>query len=171
MDSYSHILLSSAILALLTTMNIRIRHRYLAGETANHNLGGTPGIPPPPPSQSTVDFIFNGSLFHAGQTVTYQALIAPGSPPSPDRVDIYLGVLLPDGVTFASFVPTPSGLLTITFGPLPVPFQSNVVLTAAATVPFSYTFAGSEPIAVHTSGMAPWCEQEPIRCSRQINST
>jgi len=131
----------------------------------------TPPPPPPPSSQSTVHLIFNGLLFHAGQTITYHALITPGSPPSPDRVDIYLGVLLPDGVTFASFVPTPSGLLSITFGSLPVPFQTNVVL-AAAMVPFSYTFAGSEPIGTYFGyGGLVRAGTDPLQPSNRLSLT
>jgi hypothetical protein len=64
-------------------------------------------------------------------------------------VDVYLGVLLPDGVTFASFVHTPSGFVAISFGSSPIPFRTDVVLTASDIVPFSYTFSGSEPIGTY----------------------
>lgn len=156
----------------ICTIEVTVSDGHGLSQVRSYAQRVSPGTPPPPPSQSTVDLIFNGSLFHAGQTVTYQALIAPGFPPSPDRVDIYLGVLLPDGVTFASFVPTPSGLLTITFGPLPVPFQSNVVLTAAATVPFSYTFAGSEPIGTYFGyGGLVRAGTDPLQPSNRLSLT
>ncbi len=45
----------------------------------------------------------------------------------------------------------PSGFVAITFGSSPVPFQVNVTLTVADTVPFSYTFSGSEPVGTYVA--------------------
>jgi hypothetical protein len=59
-------------------------------------------------------------------------------------VDIYLGAVLPDGVTFLSLVQEPSGVTSIALGPSPIPFQANVPLTQSV-VSFSYTFGGFEP--------------------------
>lgn len=109
----------------------------------------SPATPPPPPSQPTVDLMLNRSIFHTGQTVNYQASIVQGSQPSSDRVDIYLGVLLPDGVTFASFVYTPSGFIAVSFGPSPIPFRIDVAVTASDIIPFSYIFSGSEPVGTY----------------------
>jgi len=88
----------------------------------------------------------NGSAFRTGQTITYQATLTPGSAPA--QVDIYLGALLPDGVTFLSLVQMSPGVVSIALGPSPVPFLANVAL-APLGVPFSYTFMGFEPIGTY----------------------
>ncbi len=77
-----------------------------------------------------------------GQTIAYQATLTPGV--TPTQVDIYLGCLLPDGVTFFSLVQTSPGVIAISMGPSPVPFLSNVTLVPTV-VQFSYQFAGFEP--------------------------
>ncbi len=83
----------------------------------------------------------NSSVVRTGQTIAYQATLAPGFTLT---VDIYLGALLPDGVTFLSLVQAPGGI-SIALGPSPTPFMANVPL-AALTVNFSHTFAGFEPV-------------------------
>jgi DNA-binding beta-propeller fold protein YncE len=80
--------------------------------------------------------------FGTGQTITYQATLTPGV--TPTQVDIYLGCLLPDGATFLSLVQPGPGTISITLGPSPVPFLSNVPLVPTI-VQFSYQFAGFEP--------------------------
>jgi len=85
----------------------------------------------------------NGSLFHLDQTITYAANLTPGPKVTP--VDIYLGALMPDGVTFLSLVDGPSGTF-VALGPSPIPFQTNVTLTQSVVVPFSYRFEGFEPV-------------------------
>ena len=90
--------------------------------------------------------LLNGSAFHTGQTITYQATLTPGSPPP--QVDIYLGALLPDGGTFLSLVEASPGVISIALGPAPIPFRANVTLTQTV-VPFSYTFGGSEPAGTY----------------------
>jgi hypothetical protein len=88
----------------------------------------------------------NGTSFRTGDTVGYQATLTPGS--APPQVDIYLGALLPDGVTFVSLVPKPGGAIALAFGPVPVPFSANMTLVPHV-VPFSYTFAWSEPVGTY----------------------
>ena len=88
----------------------------------------------------------NGSAFQTGQTITYQATLIPGF--TETQVDIYLGFLLPDGVTLVSLVQGSPGVISIVLGPLPIPFQANVPLTQMV-VPFSYTFAGREPVGTY----------------------
>jgi len=88
----------------------------------------------------------NGSAFHTGQQITYQATLTPGSMPT--QVDIYLVVLLPDGVTFLSFIPGPGDTIAFAFGSTPVPFAANVPL-ASTVVPFSYTFTGTESVGTY----------------------
>lgn len=84
----------------------------------------------------------NASAFHAGQTLAYQASFTAGSIPA--AVDVYLGVLLPDGLTLVSFVQGSPGVIAFVVGPSPAPFSANLTLASLA-VPFSFTFAGSEP--------------------------
>jgi hypothetical protein len=104
-----------------------------------------PPPPPPPPTSPTAAVALNGSNFHANQQVNYQATLTPGS--TPTQVDIYLGALLPDGATFLSLVQAGGGA-SIVIGPSPTPFLANVAL-AQTIVPFSYTFAGSEPAGTY----------------------
>jgi subtilisin family serine protease len=88
----------------------------------------------------------NGSEFHTGQTLNYQATLTPGS--TPTQVDIYLGALLPDGVTFVSLMEVSPGVISFALGPSPIPFSANVTLTQAV-IPFSYTFNGLEPVGTY----------------------
>lgn len=109
----------------------------------------------------------NGSAFHAGQQIIYQATLTPGS--TPPQVDIYLGVLLPDGVTFLSFVPGPGGTIAFAFGPVPVPFAEKVTLTPTV-VPFSYTFTGTEPAGTYfTYAGVPVAGSDPLASANQLS--
>ena len=88
----------------------------------------------------------NGSAFHTGQQMTYQATLTPGA--TPTQVDSYLGGLLPDGMTFASLMQVSPGVISVALGPSPIPFSTNVTLTQAV-VAFSYTFNGFEPVGTY----------------------
>jgi virginiamycin B lyase len=88
----------------------------------------------------------SGSVLHMDQTITYEAILTPG--PTPTPVDIYLGAVLPDGVTFASFIEVSPGVISFAVGPSPIPFQANVTLRQAV-IPFSYTFNGFEPVGAY----------------------
>ena len=109
----------------------------------------------------------NGSAFGTGQTIAYQATLSPGS--TPTQVDIYLGVLLPDGVTFLSFVPGPGGTIAFAFGSVPVPFAANVPLTPTV-VPFAYTFTGTEQIGTYyTYAGLTVAGSEPLQAANQLS--
>jgi len=88
----------------------------------------------------------NGSSFRPGQTIDYEATLTP--PFTPVQVDIYLGALLPDGVTFLSLVQVAPGAISTVLAPAPVPFLANVTL-APIVVPFLYTFSGFEPVGAY----------------------
>jgi len=89
----------------------------------------------------------SGAVFHTGESITYQGTLTPGS--SPVQVDIYLGALLPDGTTFLSLVEGIPGVFSsVTLGPEPVPFRTNVTL-AQTIIPFTYTFQGNEPVGTY----------------------
>jgi hypothetical protein len=90
--------------------------------------------------------VLGGAAFSTGQTLTYQATLTPGSGPA--QVDIYLGALLPDGVTFLSLVETAPGVISFALGLAPTPFLANVPL-APLGVPFAYQFAGFEPAGTY----------------------
>ncbi len=96
-----------------------------------------------PPAAVTL----NGVTFRTGQTIVYQATVAPGSLLVP--VDIYLGALLADGVTFLSLVQVSPDIIAATFGPSPIPFLSNTSLSQPTVIPFSYAFLGSEPAGTY----------------------
>lgn len=84
-------------------------------------------------------------------------------------MDIYLGVSLPDGVTFASFVQTPSGFITVSFGSSPIPFRTDVVLTASDIIPFSYIFSGSEPVGTYfTYASLVRAGTDPLQLSNRL---
>jgi len=84
----------------------------------------------------------NGSAFRMGQRGTYQATLTPGS--TAIQVDIYLGVLLPDGVTFLSIIPQPPGV-SFVVGFSALRFLANTTILSKFGVAFSYTFIGFEP--------------------------
>jgi hypothetical protein len=94
----------------------------------------------------TATVALNGSAFSTSQTIIYRATLTPGS--TPTQVDIYLGALLPDGVTFLSLVETSPGVISFALGPSPTPFLANVTL-APLGVPFLYQFAGFEPAGTY----------------------
>lgn len=100
-------------------------------------------------SPPTALVALNGSVLRTGQTITYQATLTPGSTPTP--MDIYLGALLPDGVTFLSLIQTAPGVIAIAVGASPTPFLSNVALTSNLVVPFAYTFTGFEPVGTYVT--------------------
>lgn len=99
-------------------------------------LGSTP---------PTAAVTLNGSTFRTDQTIAYEAALTPGSTL---QVDIYLGALLPDGITFLSLVQTAPGVIAITLGASPIPFLANVSLTPLV-VSFAVTFTGLEPIGTY----------------------
>jgi virginiamycin B lyase len=99
----------------------------------------------PPDLVGIAEVSLNASLFHTGQTLTYQATLTPGS--TPTQVDIYLGAIPPDG-TFVSFKEMSPGVISATADSSPVPFLANVPLTQEF-VPFSYTFTGAEPVGAY----------------------
>jgi len=88
----------------------------------------------------------NGTSFHTGQQITYQATVNPGF--TPTQVDMYFGALLPDLVTFLSLVKVSPGVFSVVLGPAPVPFLTNVTLASLA-VPFAFTFTGAEPVGTY----------------------
>lgn len=98
-------------------------------------------------SGPTAAVALSGAPLRTGQTITYQATLTPGS--APTQADIYLWARLPDGVTFVSLVQaSPGGAISIALGPSPVPFRVGATLSSM-TVPFSYTFSGSEPAGTY----------------------
>jgi hypothetical protein len=86
-------------------------------------------------------FSLNGPNFATGDTLSYQATLLPGAG-QPPTVDVYLGILLPDG-HFASLVSPRPGLTEVVIADSPVPFATSLVL-AQTVVPFSHTFTGAE---------------------------
>jgi hypothetical protein len=116
---------------------------------------------------SPTALVLNGAVFHTDQTITYQATLTPGS--TPTQVDIYLGVLLPDGVTFLSFVPGAGGTIAFAFGLVPVPFAADVPLTPTV-VPFSYMFTGTEPVGTYFTyaGLAV-AGSDPLQAANQLS--
>ena len=135
-----------------------------AGGPADFALARYVGTPTPASAVASL----NGSAFHTGQTITYQATLIPGS--APTQVDIYLGVLLPDGVTFLSFVPGPGDTtIAFAFGPVPMPFAANVTLTPTV-VPFAYTFTGTEPVGTYYTyaGLAV-AGRDPLQAANQLS--
>lgn len=129
-----------------------------AGEIYVVGLGGTvhriihPNAPPNHPPNAAV--AVSGEGFRTGQTITYQATLTPGS--TTTLVDIYLGVLLPDGVTFLSLVQMSIGAISMVLRRSPIPFSAGVALAQPVVIPFSHTFLGSEPVGTYFAfaGMA-----------------
>ncbi|MDD5558873.1 hypothetical protein [Candidatus Methylomirabilis sp.] len=98
-------------------------------------------------SGPTAAVALSGAPLRTGQTITYQATLTPGS--APTQADIYLWALLPDGITFVSLVQaSPGGAISMVLGPSSVPFRAGATLSSM-TVPFSYTFTGSEPAGTY----------------------
>jgi hypothetical protein len=94
-------------------------------------------------AQATI--ALNGTVFHLGQTLTYEAtLTSSGS----RMVDVYVGCLLPDGVTFLSAVQLAPNVISIVSGPSPHPLVTNVPLTSG-TVSAVHLFNGTEPVGTY----------------------
>lgn len=168
------LLLSNGAQSLLldTGLNISSFGEDEAGEIYVVGLGGTVhriinsnALPGNPPSAAVA---LSGEVFRAGQTITYQATVTPGSAPTP--VDIYLGALLPDGVTFLSLVQVSTGAISIVLGGAPVPFSAGVTLAQPVVVPFSYTFLGPEPVGTYFafSGAAV-AGSDPLQSINQLS--
>ncbi len=138
-------------LLLDTDLNISSFGEDEAGEIYVVGLGGTvhriinPMAPPEAPLTTAVTL--NGGSFRTGQTIAYEATMTPGSMSVP--ADIYLGALLPDGVTFLSLVQVSPGGMAVVVGSSPIPFLRNTSLSQPAVVPFLYTFLGSEPAGTY----------------------
>ncbi|MDD5558874.1 hypothetical protein, partial [Candidatus Methylomirabilis sp.] len=99
-------------------------------------------------TQPTAAVVLNEVAFRRTQTIVYQATLTPGSMP-PTPVDIYLFARLPDGITFVSLVQaSPGGAISMVLGPSPIPFLTGATLSSM-TVPFAYTFTGSEPVGAY----------------------
>jgi len=109
-------------------------------------LNGPSGLAVTTSASPSAAVALNGVTFHTGQQLTYQATLTPGS--TPTQVDIYLGCLLPDGVTILSLVQVSPGVISIALAPSPVPFLTSQTLSPLA-VPFNFTFAGPEPIGTY----------------------
>lgn len=117
-----------------------------------------------PPSAAVA---LNGSAFQTGQTITYQATLTPGS--TLILVDIYLGALLPDGITFLSLVQVSPGVISFVLGTSPIPFQANVPLTQLV-IPFLYTFAGFEPVGTYfTYAGLVVAASNPLQAANQLS--
>ena len=118
-----------------------------------------------PPSAGVA---LNRSVVRTGQTITYQATLTPGSTPA--QVDIYLGALLPDGLTFLSLVQVSPGLISIALGPSPIPFLANFPLTQSLVVPFSHNFLGFEPAGLYLvyAGLVV-AGTDPLQFENQLN--
>ncbi len=119
------------------------------------------------PSVPTATVAPNGSAFFTGDTITYQATLTPGA--NPTRVDIYLGALLPDGVTFLSLVKGFQGAVSIALGRSPVPFSANVTLKDTFTS-FSHTFTSTEPVGTYFAyaGLAA-AGSNPFQAANQLS--
>lgn len=119
--------------------------RTLAGPATGLNVPTAVAVTASKPS-ARARLTLNQSAFQTGQMLTYQATLTPGS--TSTQVDIYLGALLPDGITFVSLVMSSPGAISLALGPLPIPFSANVPLVQAV-VPFSYIFTGAEPAGTY----------------------
>jgi hypothetical protein len=118
--------------------------RGLIGGATGLNVSQGADITTATPPRAEVGL--NGSVFHTGQTITYRAILTPGSTPA--QVDIYLGALLPDFATFLSLVQTSPGVISVALGPSPIPFLANQTL-GPLKVEFSFTFGGAEPVGTY----------------------
>jgi len=134
-------------LLLDTGLNISSFGEDEAGEIYVVGLGGTVHriINPMAPPATAVTL--NGGSFRTGQTIAYEATITPGS--MSVLADVYLGALLPDGITVLSLIEVSSGGMAVVVGSSPVPFLRNTSLSQPAVVPFSYAFLGSEPVGAY----------------------
>lgn len=109
----------------------------------------------------------NASAFHTAQTINYQATLIPGA--TPTLVDIYLGALLPDGVTFFSLIQIAPGVISTAVSPAPIPFLANVSLIPLV-VPFSYTFTGFDGAGIYfTYAGLTVAGSNPLQPSNQLS--
>jgi hypothetical protein len=118
--------------------------RTLTG--AATGLGGPESVAVTTTGSPVASVALNNLAFVKGQTITYQATLTPGV--TPTQADIYLGCLLPDGVTFLSLVQTSPGVISVALGPSPIPFLGNVLLVPTIA-DFSRLFTGSEPGGIY----------------------
>jgi hypothetical protein len=88
----------------------------------------------------------DGAEFEMGQTITYEGIMNPGL--DLVRVNIYLGALLPDLVTFLSLVEVAPGQVGVVIGTVPVPYRSNVP-AESRSVKYEYPFGGGEPVGTY----------------------
>ena len=167
-------LLSNGVQSLLldTALNISSFGEDESGEIYVVGLGGTvhrivkPNAPPNDPPDAAV--ALSGAGFRAGQTITYQATLTPGS--TLTLGDIHLGALLPDGVTFVSLVQGPTGAVSIVLGRSPIPFSAGVALSQPMVIPFSYTFLGSEPVGTYFAfAGAAVAGSDPLQTINQLS--
>ena len=167
-------LLSNGAQSLLldTALSISSFGEDESGEIYVVGLGGTvhriinPNGPPDDPSSA--DVVLSEEGFRAGQTITYQATLTLGSTRTP--VDIYLGALLPDGVTFLSLVRVSTSAVTIVLGSSPIPFSAGVALSQPMVIPFSYTFLGSEPVGTYFAfAGAAVAGSDPLQSINQLS--
>lgn len=136
-----------------------------SNETNNTALTGPINVTAASPPSAAV--ILNGSVFHSGQTIVYQATLTPGSPSA--QADIYLVARLPDGVTFLSLVESSPGVITFALAPSPIPLFANVTLTPSV-VPFSYTFLGFEPVGTYlTHAILAVAGSNPLQPANQLS--
>jgi len=168
------LLLSNGAQSLLldTALSISSFGEDEAGEIYVVGLGGTvhriinPNAPPSDPPTAAV--ALNGEGFRTGQTITYQATLTPGS--TLTLGDIYLGALLPDGVTFVSLVQGPTGAISMVLGLSPIPFSAGVALSQPMVIPFSYAILGSEQGGTYFAfaGMAV-AGSDPLQSANQLS--
>jgi hypothetical protein len=167
-------LLSNGVQSLLLDTALRISSfgEDESGEIYVVGLGGTvhrivkPNAPPDDPPDAAV--ALSGEGFRTGQTIIYQATLTPGS--TPTLVDIYLGALLPDGVTFLSLVQVSTSAVSIVLGSSPIPFSAGVALSQPMVIPFSYTFLGSEPVGTYFAfAGAAVAGSDPLQSINQLS--
>ncbi|MBI2903097.1 MAG: PQQ-dependent sugar dehydrogenase [Candidatus Methylomirabilis oxyfera] len=159
-------------LLLDTALSISSFGEDESGEIYVVGLGGTvhrivnPNAPPNAPPDAAV--ALSAEALRTGQTITYQATVTPGSPPT--LGDIYLGALLPDGVTFLSLVQGPTGAISMVLGLSPIPFLAGIAFSQPMVIPFSYTFLGSEPGGTYIAfaGMAV-AGSDPLQSINQLS--
>jgi hypothetical protein len=110
----------------------------------------------------------NETLFAAGDDIAYEGTVNPGL--TPTLVDIYLGALLPDLVTFLSFVEPEPGVLGVSFGSKPVPYRTNAT-AAPLAIRFERTFDGSEPLGVYyTYAALIAAGRDPMNPANQLSA-
>jgi hypothetical protein len=109
----------------------------------------------------------NETSFTEGDDITYEGTVNPGL--TPTLVDIYLGALLPDLVTFLSFVEPAPGVLAVTVGSKPVPYRTNTT-AAPLAIRFEYTFNGSELLGVYRTYAALIAAgKDPLNAVNQLS--